>query len=153
MEIDKTQCKWKCKHRESRRKVTILGEVAFGFEPSFVKDYRIYWLINEHNFFELSVVCVYRDNRIHTARSYSFVHFGPKHILVNSWSALENLALKLSWKRPTSHSYRWLLLRISCYTPLGFPRFKNHRNGLEMLSPYSYILYHFLCGTQWFSSL
>ena len=76
MEIDKTQCKWKCKHRESRRKVTILGEVAFDFERSFVKDYRIYWLISEHNFFELSVVCVYQENRIH------IVHFRTQFALI-----------------------------------------------------------------------
>ena len=42
IEIDKTQCKWQCRHRESRRKVTLSGEVACGFELSFVKDYRIY---------------------------------------------------------------------------------------------------------------
>ena len=47
-------------------KVIVSGEVAFGFELSFVKDYRIYWLISEHNVFELSAVCVYQDNRIHT---------------------------------------------------------------------------------------
>ena len=38
IEIDKAQCKWQCKHKESRKKVTVSGEVASGFELSFVKD-------------------------------------------------------------------------------------------------------------------
>ena len=66
MEIDKIQCKWWCRHRDSRRKVTVLGEVAFGFELSFVKDYRIYWLTSEHDVLNCLAVCVYQDNRIHT---------------------------------------------------------------------------------------
>ena len=47
MKIDKIQCKWWCRHRESGRKVTVSGEVAFGFELSFVKDYWIYILANQ----------------------------------------------------------------------------------------------------------
>ena len=41
-------------------------EVVFGFESSFVKDYQIYKLISKHDIFELSTICVYQDNRIHT---------------------------------------------------------------------------------------
>ena len=55
------------RHRKSRRKVTVSGEVAFGFEPSFVKDYWIYWLTSEYDVLNHSAVCVYQDNRIHTA--------------------------------------------------------------------------------------
>ena len=55
------------RHRKSRRKVTESGEVAFGFEPSFVKDYWIYWLTSEYDVLNHSAVCVYQDNRIHTA--------------------------------------------------------------------------------------
>ena len=51
---------------ESRRKVTVLGEVTFGFELSFVKDYQIYWLTNEHDVLNCSAVCVYQNNRIYT---------------------------------------------------------------------------------------
>ena len=61
--------------RESRRKVIVSGEVAFGFERAFVKDYRIYWLTNEHDVLNCLAVCVYQDNRIHTVpfRTY-FIH-------------------------------------------------------------------------------
>ena len=52
-----------------------MGEVAFDFELSFVKDYRIYRLSIKHDVLNCLAICVYQANRIHTVpfRTY-FVH-------------------------------------------------------------------------------
>lgn len=40
--------------------------MAFGFEPSLVKDYRIYLLSSGRDALNCSAFCVNQDNRIHT---------------------------------------------------------------------------------------
>ena len=64
------------------KKTYSVGRGSFWLCTFFYERLSIYWLINEHDIFELSVICVYQDDRIHTICFYGCVHFGFEQILV-----------------------------------------------------------------------
>ena len=67
--------------RELKKNYSV-GKGSFWLCTFFYERLSIYWLINEHDIFELSAICVYQDDRIHKICSYGCVHFGFEQILV-----------------------------------------------------------------------
>ena len=58
MKLTKREMQQHVDYVNTNLEICCIGYVAFGIEPSLVKDYRIYWLINEYDVLNYPVVGV-----------------------------------------------------------------------------------------------